>query len=523
MKKTRLLKAVSVFSEGRGRYFRLKLCAEGILIGVLTGLVVSAYRGLLEGSEDLRPWIYQHFTWANWPLFVLYCMLMLVFSFLLYYIVKKEPLSSGSGIPQIKGILLGKMHMNWFSVLIYKFIGGVIAIGSGLSLGREGPSVQLGAALAQGVSRSRLRSRMEERFLLTSGACAGLAAAFNAPLAGIIFGFEELYRNFSPIVLVGTAAASVAATAVTDMFFGETPVFHIGNLPVLPMKMYGLLVLLGIFIGVLGLGFNKILFKAMDWFDNQGILKKMWKPALPLFLAVILGFILPQVLGGGNRLVDVLVKEHYGLIFLCILYLGKFFFTAISFGSGVPGGIFLPMLVLGALGGNIFSHITLAFGAGSSLYAANFIVFAMAAYFAAVVKAPITGSILIMEMTGSFQHMLALICVSMTAYIVVDMLKGSPVYDALLARSLGRQARIKKVLHYKRVILERVVGNGSLADMKCIKSIDWPKHSLIVNIKRGEEEIVPDGETRLQSGDYMYILAYENQIEELQDILAEKS
>ena len=172
---------------------------------------------------------------------------------------------------------------------------------------------------------------------------------------------------------------------------------------------------------------------------------------------------------------------------------------------------------------DIFSHITLAFGAGSSLYAANFIVFAMAAYFAAVVKAPITGSILIMEMTGSFQHMLALICVSMTAYIVVDMLKGSPVYDALLARSLGRQARIKKVLHYKRVILERVVGNGSLADMKCIKSIDWPKHSLIVNIKRGEEEIVPDGETRLQSGDYMYILAYENQIEELQDILAEKS
>ncbi len=523
MKETYLSKAVTAFGEDKARYFRLQLCLEGILIGVATGLVVSAYRGLLEGSEELRPWVYKHFSWDNWTIFLLYCLLMLLFAFLLYYIVKKEPMASGSGIPQIKGILLGKMHMNWFSVLFYKFVGGVIAIGSGLSLGREGPSVQLGAALAQGISRSRRRSRMEERFLLTSGACAGLAAAFNAPLAGIIFGFEELYRNFSPVVLMATATASVTATAVTAIFFGEIPVFHIGNLPVLPMKMYGLLILLGLFVGFLGLGFNRLLFKAMDWFDGQKILKKMWKPALPLAVAVILGFVLPQVLGGGNRLVDILVKEHYGLAFLCILYLGKIFFTALSFGSGVPGGIFLPMLVLGALAGGVFSHIVIAVGVDISAYEVNFIVFAMAAYFSAVVKAPITGSILIMEMTGSFQHMMALICVSMAAYVAVDMAKGRAVYDALLCRSLNKHARIKKVLRYKRVIIERVVGNGSNADGKCIKFIEWPKHSLIIDIRRGEEEIVPDGETRLQVGDYLYILAYEDQIEILQGILSEKN
>ncbi|WP_196593483.1 ClC family H(+)/Cl(-) exchange transporter [Pectinatus sottacetonis] len=518
--KNSILKAASAFEDPR--HFRLRLCLEGSFIGVITGIVVSAYRWILEGSDKLRPILYRYFTWDNWQYVVLYCLLMLLFSYLLYFIVKKEPLSSGSGIPQIKGILLGRMHMHWFSVLIAKFVGGVIAIGSGLSLGREGPSVQLGAALAQGVSRGRRRSRMEERFLLTSGACAGLAAAFNAPLAGIIFGFEELYRNFSPIVLMGTAAASVAATAMIDIFLGGSTVFHIGNLHILPLHMYGLLMLLGVFIGFLGYGFNYLLFWMMDWFDKQKILKKMWKPALPLFLAVVLGFVLPQVLGGGNQLVDVLVREHYGILFLIVLYLGKFIFTTLSFGSGVPGGIFLPMLVLGAVAGSVFSYAALSLGLIDSIYAANFIVFAMAAYFAAVVKAPITGSILIMEMTGSFQHMLALIFVSMTAYVVMDMIGGQAVYDALLSRSLKKNKKVKEALSYKRVILERVVGNGSFADTKCIKSIEWPKHSLVINIKRGEEEFVPDGETRLQAGDYLYILAYNNQIETLQNLLAEK-
>ncbi|WP_196604215.1 ClC family H(+)/Cl(-) exchange transporter [Pectinatus haikarae] len=523
MEQTKIITAVSIFGSGRSRYFRLQLCIEGIIIGIIAGLVISAYRGLLEASELLRPWLYKHFSWADWPLFAVYCGFILFFAFSLYWLVKKEPLSAGSGIPQIKGILLGKIHMNWLSVLLCKFVGGVIAIGAGLSLGREGPSVQLGAALAQGISRGRKRSRMEERLLLTSGACAGLAAAFNAPLAGIIFGFEELYKNFSPLVLMGTAAASVTAAAVTAIFFGETPVFHTGILPVLPLIMYGLLFLLGVFIAILGIVFNASLFKSMNWFERQTPLKKMWKPALPLFTAVVLGFILPQILGGGNNLVDVLVKGNYGLAFLCILYVGKLLFTAMSFGSGVPGGIFLPMLVLGALGGSIFSHLAVLLSTDAAFYNTNFIVFGMAAYFAAVVKAPVTGSILIMEMTGSFQHMLALICVSMTAYVITDLLKGKPIYDSLLTHSLRNHPKIKEKLHYKRLLLERIVGNGSTADGKFVKSIEWPVHSLIVNIKRGEDEIIPDGQTRLQSGDYIYVLIHENQIEKLQDILSEKN
>lgn len=506
------------------RHFRLRLFIEGIVIGLLTGTVVSSYRWILEKCNDYRPLLYAQFTWDKWYNFALYCLLMLIVAYILYRIVKREPLCSGSGIPQIKGVLLGKMHMNWVSILISKYIGGILAIGSGLSLGREGPSVQLGASLAQGISRTRNRSRMEERFLLVSGASAGLAAAFSAPLAGVIFGFEELYRNFSPLVLMGSAIASVIAVAITHIVFGNGPIFAIGMLKMLPLSMYGWLAVLGVFIGVLGFFYSKFLFMIMDWYDNQKILKKMWKPALPLFMAVFLGFYLPQVLAGGDRLADSLVRFQFGIGLLCILYLAKMFFTMFAFGSGVPGGLFLPMLVLGAVSGSIFNHILAFIGVTDPTYAPNFVVFAMAAYFGAVVKAPITGAALLMEMTGSFEHMQALIYVSMIAYLVADWMGGQAVYDALMVRRLRAQnktVQAKEALSYRRVIMEKVVGNGCIADGKMVKSVEWPKNTLIVNVKRGEDTFVPNGDTRLQAGDYLYILAKDDNIEVLQDMLTE--
>lgn len=415
----------------------LWLSLESLVIGAVTGLVISAYRGLLEGSADLRTWLYRYFTMPNWYFFALYCLLILFFAFILYRLVKREPLCSGSGIPQIKGIIINKIRMNWLSVLLCKFIGGVLAIGAGLSLGREGPSVQLGAALAQGIGEAVKPPLHKGRhFLLISGACAGLTAAFNAPLAGIIFAFEELYKQFSPSLLLAAAAAAVSSDAVTDIFFGTGPIFHAVSLPSLPPRMYILLLFLGIFTGFLGMGFNLSLFKAMDFFAEQHFLKKMWKPAFPLFFAVLLGFILPQVLGGGNQLVDILLKENYSLIFLCLLYLVKLLFTAVSFGSGVPGGIFLPMLVLGAVGGSFFAHAAALLSSSAAFYTDDFIIFAMAAYFSAVVKSPLTGSVLIMEMSGSFEHILALLFVSLTAYITADFLNGRPIYDVLLERSM---------------------------------------------------------------------------------------
>ena len=416
---------------------------EGVGVGIAAGLSVGAFRYLLAVSGAFRQGLCEAVSIAAaqgrwlWP--ILYMSAFFIIAWLLAKIVAREPMCTGSGIPQVKGVLMGKMSMNWASVLVAKIAGGVLAIGAGMSLGREGPSVQLGACAGQGIGHlsQSFHRGLEARNLLVAGAGAGLAAAFNAPLAGVIFGLEELQRTFSAAGLLVSITAAVTAAAVTELFFGSSPVFSLGYLLPMPLDMLGWLAGLGLFVGTLGRMFNPSLLWAQDFYERLG-LKGMYKPLLPLLLAACLGFVLPEILGGGSHLVDALAVESYSLAFLCLLFAGKFLFTMLCFGSGVPGGIFLPMLVLGALGGAIFGNLLAGAGLFPAMYLPDMIVFGMAAYFAVVAKSPVTGSVLIMEMTGSFQHMLALLIVSLSAYAVSDLTGGRPVYVQLLGRMLRK-------------------------------------------------------------------------------------
>ena len=423
------------------RRLSLRLLLEGLAVGLGAGISISVFRYLLAGSEILRPVIYHNIREAladgQWQWLALYILSFIIIAYLLKLIVAREPMCTGSGIPQIKGILQGDMSMRWFSVLWSKIIGGVLAIGAGMSLGREGPSVQIGACVGQGLSQTSRRTRFESRILMTAGAGAGLAAAFNAPLAGVIFGLEEMQKTISPALLLTGITASITAATVTEVVFGMSPVFSMGYLLPLPLNLFDVLVAAGIVIGLLGRLFNIALAYSLNTYSRLG-LSGMKKPLVPLALAGILGFVLPEILGGGNLLVDSLVVTDYTIGFLCLLFVGKFLFTMICFGSGVPGGIFLPMLVLGAAGGAVLAKLLVLAGLLPAMYYADIIVFGMAAYFSSVVKSPVTGSILILEMTGSFQHMLALLVVSLTAYVISDLTGGRPVYDELLDRALGK-------------------------------------------------------------------------------------
>ena len=502
--------------------FRLKLFGEGILIGLFAGIIIVLFRYLIEQAEGLRTVIYYYLQAGHLSMTVLLFLGLLGIAYVLNRIVTFEPMSAGSGIPQVKGIILSLMKMNWLRVLISKFIGGIIAIGAGLSLGREGPSIQLGATIGQGLSRLLGRTKMEERYLITSGASAGLAAAFNAPLAGVIFSLEELHKNFSPAVLMSAVAAALTADVVAQQFFGVNPIFKFNGLPILPIRYYGFIILLGITIGLLGIVFNRVLIKTLDIYEKQTLLSGMGKITLPLMVAGIIGFFLPEILGGGNNLVDELASKPFSLTILCILFIGKILFTMLSYGSGVPGGIFLPMLVIGALAGSICSHIAIQFGMLDSYYSTTIIVLSMAAYFSAVVKAPITGSILIMEMTGSFDHMLSLIVVSMSSCLVAEILKMKPIYEELLGRSPSKQGKVPVTMtSKKRVIVELVICIGSKLDGRQVKSIDWPLQCLLVSIKRGEVELVPKGNTRIIAGDYLFVLANADQVEEIRDLSEE--
>lgn len=508
------------FSLTHWRDFQLKLFGEGILIGAVAGLVMVAFRYSLERAEAFRESVYSRMATGEAQEVVLFWFVSLtIIAYVLNRIVLRVPMAAGSGIPQVKGVMLGLMKMDWLRVLVGKFIGGVLAIGAGLSLGREGPSIQLGAATGQGLSRLLGRSRMEERYLLTSGASAGLAAAFNAPLAGVIFSLEELHKSFSPAVLMSAIASALTATVVSQAFYGDSPVFAFAGLPVLPVRHYGIVVALGLVMGLLGAAFNRGLLVAARLYEQQRWLSGTKKAALPLVAAGAIGFVLPQILGGGHMLVNELAAAPFPFKLLCVLFVAKFCFTLFCYGSGVPGGIFLPMLVIGALAGSGFSQMAVLWGGLEAQYSTNIVVLAMAAYFSAVVKAPITGSILIMEMTGSFQHMLSLIVVSMAAYLVADLLKIKPIYEALLDRSLEKQGKAtQNVIAQKRSLTEVVVCINSKLAGRQIKDIEWPPQSLLVSIKRGDAELVPRGATRIRPGDYLYLLADAEQTKQVRQL-----
>jgi H+/Cl- antiporter ClcA len=277
--------------------------------------------------------------------------------------------------------------------------------------------------------------------------------------------------------------------------------------------------LLGVILGGLGVVFNKSILKTQDLYSKIRLIPKNFRIIIPLSFSVILGFFLPQVLGGGHELIiTVFNTKNPTLLFLITLLIIKFVFTMLSYGSGAPGGIFLPLLAIGALIGSIYGSVIVnLFGLDKS-FIGTFMILAMAGYFTAVVRAPITGTILITEMTGSFHYLLSLALISITAYIIADLLGSRPIYESLLDRFLRNQDDSQVIGNQRhKAILEYVVCMGSLPDGKMVKDVEWPSHSLLVAVRRGGKEIIPKGDTVLQSGDYLIVLTSEDKAPNIND------
>jgi len=335
----------------------------------------------------------------------------------------------GSGVPQIKKILQGKTEMTKpLRLLIVKFLSVLLAISAGMSLGRAGISVQFGACVGEIFSA-------KNKILLAAGAGAGFSAIFSAPLAGVIFCIEELHKKFTAETLVATTAASVSAAAVAELVFGVRPIFETitASQAENPLKHFFYFIMLAIFIGAIGAIFTKTLLLSLKIFERLQV-NLFYKILLPLILIVPLGKFLPEILGCGNVLVDDLLSKKFLFATVVIFFVGKFLFTLICFGTNTPGGIFLPLLTVGALGGNIFAQICIGLNLFSAELTTLFIIFGMAAMFAAVVKSPITGSILILELTGQFSYLLMLIIVSVVAFIISDICGGEGIFSALMNR-----------------------------------------------------------------------------------------
>lgn len=426
-------------SPNDNKHHDIQIVLKSLLIGVAAGGIAVLYRIILTYAESFCFAMYD-FLRSHW----LYLPVAIIFlglaAYLVGFMVTKNEMISGSGIPQLEGILKGyfRKRKSWWNTLILKIAGGAISIAGGLSLGREGPSIQLGACVAEGVSKKMCHSRQEKKILIASGASAGLAAAFNAPMAGVIFALEEIFKYFSPTILLSTMSAVVAADFVSKKFFGMAPVFDFTITQAIPLNSYGILILLGILLGTFGAFYNWTLDKTKKLFTKIKCLNTRTRILVPFFCALILGLVFPVVLCGGHRVLEQLTPGN-SICFILLIFAVKFIFSMISFGSGAPGGIFFPLLILGASLGSVYALVLINYTGLDASYFYNFIILAMAGYFTAIVRAPITGVVLIMEMTGSFSHMLSLTVVSVTAYVVAELLHSTPVYDKLLEGLLEKE------------------------------------------------------------------------------------
>ena len=308
--------------------------------------------------------------------------------------------------------------------------------------------------------------------------------------------------------------SAITATIVTRFFFGNSTSFHFINLVPMPADHLGLVVLIAISAGFAGILFNYGLLHTGAFYNLPVFKNQYVKILFALFSACLLGFFLPQVLGGGNGLVDQLAAGRYtSLSFLLILLFGKYIFTLISYGCGVPGGFFLPLLVIGALLGSVEANVLSALGLINEVFAPNIIIIGMVSLFAASVRSPITGTLLILEMTGDFGHLMALALGSAVAYITAELLKGEPIYDALLKKSLA--ARPDRACEEERNIVEVPVGSGSILEGKKIRDVPRVKNTIIIDLKRHGESVIPDPDIRLQAEDFLYILTASKNAETL--------
>jgi len=420
--------------------WRLYLAAT--LVGVLAGLVGAAFHALLDAGADERAAIHAQlsgFPFPGWLILMGLGALVLVSA--LWLVRRFAPETAGSGVQEVEAILAGDRSLRWRRVLPVKFVAGTLAVGSGLVLGREGPTIHMGAALGQ-MAGERFGLRPgDHRALIAAGAAGGLATAFNAPLASIVFVTEELREHFEYRfeTIQSVVLACCAAVVVSGWLLGQGPDMPMPALPQAPLATAPLFLILGLLIGVLGVLFNRLVVGSVQAFRALGGRRGDCGAYLAsAFSGALLGGLLwfaPATVGGGEHMIESLLHGHPGLLFLLGLLAVRLLTTVGSYGLGLPGGIFAPMLALGTLCGAAFAVLVAAMMPALALEPAVFAVAAMGALFAATVRAPITGIILVIELTGAQTLALPIILTCLSATFTAEGLGGRPIYSDLLGLS----------------------------------------------------------------------------------------
>lgn len=425
-------------SRGEARHV-----AIAVLAGVLAGLVGSLFHLLINVLITWPRWLER--VLGGWPLVGAAAMVTLACTVFAVFAVRRfAPEAGGSGVQEIEGAMEGLREVRWRRVLPVKFFAGVTAISSGLVLGREGPTIHIGASIAAALSERFRVSELERRGLLAAGAAAGLASAFNAPVAAVLFIVEETHREFPYTfrTYLGVAAAAIASTVMTQAILGDGP-----DLPLLatstPLTWLPAFLLLGAVLGVVGMVLNAAILRAVAFSAHSQQRVPYFYPAAVGLVTGALLILLPDTVTGGEDVILSLATANPGLSVLLLLALIRFVTTVACYSSGVPGGIFAPMLTLAICIGLAFGEALRTLLPDAGIAPLAFAIAAMGGLFTASVRAPIVGVALTLELTGSYALVLPLMVTCVAADLVAQWVGGRPIYSQLLDRTLA-QAGVKR-------------------------------------------------------------------------------
>ena len=357
-------------------------------------------------------------------------------AFAAWLVRRFSPYASGSGIPHVEAALNEELPPAPPGLIAVKFFGGLLAIGSGLALGREGPIVQMGAVIAHHVGKIAGRDWPDCRVLLAAGGGAGLAVAFNAPIAGAIFVLEELVARFDTRIAIAALGASTTAILVARLFLGDAPDFQVATVAYPAATTWPLFVALGASAGVAATLYNRTLLGAIS------VAKRLGHRPVELQAAVIgaavgaLAWFAPGLVGGGDQITQRVLSGEAILTVIPMAFLLRFGLGAVSYAAATPGGLFAPMLVLGAQLGLVFGAICRIAFPELGIDPEAFAVVGMAAFFTGVVQAPVTGMVLVVEMTAAFTTLLPMLGACFAAILVANLLHSAPIYESLRVRPL---------------------------------------------------------------------------------------
>ena len=437
MKFNKSYKKYQRFKEENNKNFKLLFYA--LLIGIIVGLVGAIFRITLSYIEIFRVNLYENagnsgfMSWL-WP--ILFAITGI--SIALYLVRKFAPEASGSGVQEIEGALDGLRPMRWKRVLPIKFIASLFSLGSGLLLGREGPTIQMGANIGKMVKDTLGKSDIESNSLISTGAAAGLASAFNAPFAGIIFVIEEMHGQFKfnfysvAAIMIGAGTADF----IVRVLVNSKPVLEIMIFP--SPNIFGLwiFIILGLLCSIIGYVYNKLLVISLDLFKFSFKIPIIYTGITVGLIIAVIGMFFPNLIGGGYDIITKGVGNSFTLSFLLFLFIARLLLSIFSYSTGAPGGIFLPMLTLGVIFGMLFGTSMQHYFPDLISHPGVYAIAGMAGIFSATVRAPLTGLVLAIEMTSNYELILPLIVTTVIASVFTALLGNEPIYTTLLKRTL---------------------------------------------------------------------------------------